>query len=1040
MEAYLKATGADQFSNAFKNAAKNIDGLERSTGNAGITIGKLIKAAGGLYVLKKGFDMVRNSIDGAISRYDTLNNFPRVLQQIGFSATDSKKAINKLSDGIQGLPTTLDDVAGTTQRIAVLTNDLGGAVDTTLALNNAFISSGSNAANASRGLDQYVQMLSKGEVDLQSWRTLQETMGVALNDVAKAFGYAGASAQNDLYEALKSGDITFDQFNKKLIELNNQTGGFADRALTASGGIRTAWTNMKTAVVRGVTNIIAAIDEFLADTSLQSIENIITNMGKKFFNVLDGMAKAVKPTAKAIAGLYKALKPLAPVIAGVVAGLVAFQIVTVLTPGVKALAGAIALLRNPLFLAHYGFLALNASIRANPIGWIVGLLVGLVTVITILWKTNETFRNIVLSVWGAIKSAFKSMETIISAVAGYFVKLGSSIKPFIGSLKSGAVNAFNKSMDWLGNIVGVVSGYFSRFKDSINLKGVLTALTGPLVKVGTMLLGISGPIGWLISGFAFLATKTNILSDVIKVFKGEMEFSEAISNAADMSVGFINNMTDMLVKAIDVGADIVVKLIEGISKSLPGLVEKGVEILTKIIDTIVAQLPKLLGIGVEILTKLIDGIVTALPTIVGASTKIIQTLVETITSMLPTLIEIATTVLTTILDTWVSMLPMLIEIGITILTTLINVFIENLPMIIEAGITILTTLLDVFMENLPMIIGAAIMIITTLIDVLIENLPMIIDAGIQLLTALIDGVIEILPALIDAALLIITALFEALIDNLPVIIDAGIKVLMALIEGIIDVLPMLIETGLELVVKLGGALIKALPQILEAGVKIVWELIKGLGSIVWELLKAGGELVMNIIEGIGNFFKNIFNKGKELGGKVLDGLLNIRKKFLDAGKNIVQSIADGIKGAIGKVKDAIGKVTQKIRDFLPFSPAKEGALRDIMKIQIPQSIAESIDKGKRTAVQAMANLTSAINGEMPAVDIGGQIARTNRSIQTSVSHSVNQNNGRIESLLEKIANSNQVIILDSGALVGATYNQYDRMGGNQTMLNERWGR
>ena len=50
-----------------------------------------------------------------------------------------------------------------------------------LALNNAFLASGASTADASRGLEQYVQMLAKGEVDLQSWRSLQETMPIGLN-------------------------------------------------------------------------------------------------------------------------------------------------------------------------------------------------------------------------------------------------------------------------------------------------------------------------------------------------------------------------------------------------------------------------------------------------------------------------------------------------------------------------------------------------------------------------------------------------------------------------------------------------------------------------------------------------------------------------------------------------------------------------------------------------------------------------------------------------------------------------------------------
>src|SRR5690606_27696199 len=182
----------------------------------------------------KALQMVNSALDGAIDRYDTLTGFPAVMEQVGFSSDEAQTAIQRLSDGVQGLPTTLDSVAKTAQRIAVMTGDLDGAVETTLALNNAFIASGASVADAERGLEQYIQMLATGTVDLQSWRTLQETMGVALNDVAKAFGFAGKSAQNDLYEALKSGEITFEEFNAKLIELSNQTGGFADRARTAA--------------------------------------------------------------------------------------------------------------------------------------------------------------------------------------------------------------------------------------------------------------------------------------------------------------------------------------------------------------------------------------------------------------------------------------------------------------------------------------------------------------------------------------------------------------------------------------------------------------------------------------------------------------------------------------------------------------------------------------------------------------------------------------------------------------------------------------
>ena len=73
-------------------------------------------------------------------------------------------------------------------------------------------------------------------------------------------------------------------------------------------------------------------------------------------------------------------------------------------------------------------------------------------------------------------------------------------------------------------------------------------------------------------------------------------------------------------------------------------------------------------------------------------------------------------------------------------------------------------------------------------------------------------------------------------------------------------------------------------------------------------------------------------------------------------KNIATSIADGIKSAIGKVTGAISDVTQSVRDFLPFSPAKQGPLKDLHKLDFG-IIADGIYKAKKPVARAMADLT-----------------------------------------------------------------------------------
>lgn len=368
-------------------------------------LGDIVKGLAVFKILEKGFQAVTNSMDRAISRYDTLNKFPKVLELMGFGADEASTATKKLADGVQGLPTSLDEVVSTAQRLTVLTGNLETATDTTLSLNNAFLASGSSAADASRGLIQYTQMLSSGKVDMVSWRTLQETMGFALQKTAEAFGFAGASAQKDLYAALRDGLITFDQFNAKLVELDQGVGGFAEMAKTSTGGIATAFTNMNTRIAAGVTEVIAGIDRGFSQTRFKSIENIISSTGTAIKNILTSAAGAFEflaskadilvPALVAVGATVTAWK-IGTVLTGIVAGfqtaalqvaLYAAQMKTasaadaIHTVALSAKEIIVGLLTGKLTLAAAAQMIWNAAMMANPIGLIIAGVVALTAAI-----------------------------------------------------------------------------------------------------------------------------------------------------------------------------------------------------------------------------------------------------------------------------------------------------------------------------------------------------------------------------------------------------------------------------------------------------------------------------------------------------------------------------------------------------------------------------------------------------------------------------------------------------------------------------------
>ena len=116
------------FAAGMKSATSALNNAE----SASSTLGSKIKSGLGFGALmaigQKAVNTVsnaiRNNLGSAVKRLDTLNNFPKIMKNLGYSADDAQSAINKMSKGIDGLPTALDDIAGATQKIVPLTKSL----------------------------------------------------------------------------------------------------------------------------------------------------------------------------------------------------------------------------------------------------------------------------------------------------------------------------------------------------------------------------------------------------------------------------------------------------------------------------------------------------------------------------------------------------------------------------------------------------------------------------------------------------------------------------------------------------------------------------------------------------------------------------------------------------------------------------------------------------------------------------------------------------------------------------------------------------
>lgn len=299
---------------AFGDASKTTGSKTGQSIGKGLSVGFASKvgAVAGITsnVFSKVASVVTSSLGSAVDRADQMNNFPKVMKNLGYSATDAAASIKKISDALDGLPTTSSAMTGMVQQLAPLTSNLDEATDIALAFNNAMLAGGASTMEQENALTQYTQMLSAGKVDMQAWRSIQAAMPGQLNQVAEAMLGAGKNS-NDLYEAMKNGSISFDDFNKKVIELNQNGFGkyasFAQQAKDATQGIGTAMENVKNRVAKAVQKVIDAV-------GVENIAGAINRFSSQFGKVGDaaaGMVTDVKKkfseAGKWITGLYDKL-------------------------------------------------------------------------------------------------------------------------------------------------------------------------------------------------------------------------------------------------------------------------------------------------------------------------------------------------------------------------------------------------------------------------------------------------------------------------------------------------------------------------------------------------------------------------------------------------------------------------------------------------------------------------------------------------------------------------------------------------------------
>lgn len=513
-----------------KGTQSNLDGVRGKLAQVGTSLKSMVGAGLIIGGVSKAFNVLQSSIGDAVNRVDTLNNANRVFENMGFSADETKTTMDSLKKSIQGLPTPLDGAIKGVQLIASSTNDLGKSEQIFAALNNGILGFGGSAEMVDSAIVQLSQSFSNGKVDAQTWNSMINSgLGPALNALAKQMG----KTTGELKDGLSSGAISVDEFQDSLIKLNKEGGGglksLEQIAKDSTSGIKTSMANIKTAVVRGLANVIGKFDELSKALTGKNIGQNLATVANVIDSVFERVVKAMDGVIPIIENLKNSFKGL---------------------DDIKKI-GAFLWIENSIQWVTFYMKNLTGQL-GDRVGEWVALFSGIANQL----EPILTRISAIISGWSIVVSAVLSsaipiavdiLKSVIQGLADFFIPIFDTLTKTLWSFSSSAtegilnegVPALQQFGDWvrdntplietLGKVLGAVILAFGLFKTITGIISVIQTVVGAFVLlkntlIATYVVMMANPISLLIAAIA------GLVAGVIYLWQTNEGFRDALIN------------------------------------------------------------------------------------------------------------------------------------------------------------------------------------------------------------------------------------------------------------------------------------------------------------------------------------------------------------------------------------------------------------------------------------------------------------------------------------------------------------------------------
>lgn len=320
----------------------------------------------------------------------------------------------------------------------------------------------------------------------------------------------------------------------------------------------------------------------------------------------------------------------------------------------------------------------------------------------------------------------------------------------------------------------------------------------------------------------------------------------------------------------------------------------------------------------------------------------------------------------------------------------------------------------------------------------------------------ISTVFKNIQVVIRAGMAIIRTVFSAGWRVLTTVVSAVWKIITTIVSGAINAV---------------AGIIRAITAVIRGNWSGAWNAIKGVVQTVWDTIKSivqtGINAVQNIVQTVMNAVKSVFstvwNAIKNLFTNGVNFIKNAMHIDLFAqGQAIMNSLLNGLKSIWTNVTNFVGGIGKWIKEHKGPLPYDEQLL-----VPAGMAIMSGLNNGLNSGFTDVQDLVTSVAGvivdkvngiigdaqetisnarfEIPEINserFSDSINRLNAQVQTGFNNNIVVNNSnqmdRVNTLLEKIANKDNTMVLDTGKVVAETTGKYNDNLGRLVADRDRW--